>query len=560
MLPWGTADDLEAFLGDPLRPSGPLTYAQAVADDKDEAFPRTSLDALQDWGYPAHQVPEALGGRLASLEELAALSRVLARRDPAVAVVANSPVAAAMPVWLGGSPEQRDAVARAVLDGRYVALGLTEEQHGADLVAGEVTARRTGDVYVVDGVKWLINNVRLARFLCLLVREPERSGLRSLTLLLVDLDALAPSSYELLPKIRTHGLCGADVAGIRLRGAVVPVSASVGRPGRGLELVARSLTVTRTLVPALSLGALETALRCTVDFLQDRRLYGGTAVDIPFVQEELAAAYLDLTVADTVARCCVRVMQVLPELGPVSSAVAKFVVPHVVEARMRRLSTLLGARYFLREGHWSGIFEKLLRDARLFSLFDGSEPVVLSALAAQLPCLQEDVDPRCADGVFRGGHAACGPLADLRFETVADADPVTAGLQDVRTTLLRAHPDDPDLATALDLLRTESDDLRTQAGTGLDPRSELGQRQAERYARLFAAVCVAREWQASVDACGDAVPVSWLTAGLLALLRPGERMPRSTAEQMFAALMIEHPAPPARAGSRGEGRTLCPQQ
>jgi alkylation response protein AidB-like acyl-CoA dehydrogenase len=333
-----SARDLEEFLGDPLVPAGPLTYGQAVADDRDERFPRSSLEALHSWGYPAFQVPEARGGRLTSLEELVALGRVVARRDPAVAVIANAPLAAAMPVWLAGTPTQQAEVGRAVLDGGPIALGLTEEQHGADLLAGEVTARRTGTGYVVDGTKWLINNVRLARFLCLLVRDADREGLRSLSLLLVDLEALAPASYEFLPKIRTHGACGLDVAGVRFRDAFVPGSACIGRPGRGLELTAQSLVVTRTLVPALSLGALETALRCTLDFLRDRRLYGGRAIDIPFVQDELAAAFLDLAVAEVVTACCVRVLSLLPDLAPISSAVAKYVVPHVVEARMRRLA------------------------------------------------------------------------------------------------------------------------------------------------------------------------------------------------------------------------------
>jgi alkylation response protein AidB-like acyl-CoA dehydrogenase len=476
-----------------------------------------------------------------------------------VAVIANSPVAASMPVWLGGSPAQQEAVAESVLAGRYVALGLTEVQHGADLLASEVTARRVGDVYVVNGTKWLINNVRRARYLCLLVREPERPGLRSLSFLLVDLQALAPASYELLPRIRTHGICGADIAGITLRDAVVPVSALVGRPGRGLELTARSLAVTRTLVPGLSLGVLETALRCTLDFLVTRRLYGGVAVDIPFVQEELAAAYLDLLLCDVVARCCVRVVELLPELAPISSAVAKYVVPHVVEARMRRLSTLLGARYFLREGHWSGVFEKLLRDVRLFSLFDGSEPVVLSALAAQLPCLHADVDPRRADGVFRAGPVGGRALAELDFETVADDDAVTAGLHDVCTALRRAHPDDRGLAAALDLLETQAAELRAQADHGVDPRSEAGQLAGERYARLFAAICVAREWHATGGGAPRAVPVAWLAAALQALLRPGERMPRSTSESLLQELMTLRTEQHHLDADRGDRRTRCPQ-
>lgn len=121
-----------------------------MADDRDERFPLLSLEKLDTWGYSAALVPEALGGDLTSLEELIALGRVVARRDPAVAVIANAPVAAAMPVWLAGTPAQQKEVAQAVLDGQRMALGLTEEEHGADLLASEVTGRRTGVGYVLN--------------------------------------------------------------------------------------------------------------------------------------------------------------------------------------------------------------------------------------------------------------------------------------------------------------------------------------------------------------------------------------------------------------------------
>jgi alkylation response protein AidB-like acyl-CoA dehydrogenase len=536
------ARELEAFLGDPLRPEGPLTYRQAVLDDQGERFPAASLDLLRDWGYSEYQVPQAFGGRLTSLEELLALGRVVARRDPAVALIANSPFGAATPVWLAGTPSHQREVARAIRAGDRVALGLTEQDHGADLLASEVIGRRTEAGYVVSGAKWLINNIRLARYVCLGVREPERAGLRSLSLLLVDLRELPPSTYELSAKIPTHGVRGADIAGIRFHDAFVPESAVIGRPGRGLELAAASLLVTRTLVPCLSLGVLDTALHCTVDFLRKRRLYGELAIDIPFVRDELAAALLDLSVAEVVAGCCVRVLDFLPELAPVSAAVAKYLVPHLVEARMRKLATVLGARYFLGEDHWFGIFEKLQRDVRLFSLFDGSEPIVLSALAAQATCLTEPgTDPRRADALFDRGQAEPARNGLGPFETVADEDPVTAGLDEACVALNRVG-----LRDAADLLRTHGQELHNRAGTAVDPRSLAGQRLGEQYARLFAAVCLARSWAPSargVPAGAGQLPAEWLKAewlkaGLVSLLGTGySRMPRNTSRSLFMELL-----------------------
>lgn len=532
------ARELAAYLGDPRSPQGPLTFAQAVSDDQGATFPRASLESLHRWGYSAYQVPASCGGRLTSLPELVALGRVVAGRDPAVAVIANSPFAAAMPVWIGGTPTQQHDVASAILNGQPIALGLTEREHGADVLASELTARRTNRGYVLNGSKWLINNVRLARYLCLLVREPDRNGLRSLTLLLLDLHTLPASTYDLLPKVSTHGICGADVAGIRFHEAVVPESACIGRPGRGLELTAQSLLVTRTLVPGLSLGGLDTALRCTADFLQGRRLYGEPATGIPWVQDELAAAFLDLSVAEVVLESCVRALHLLPCVAPIASAVAKYLVPHLVTTRMRNLSTTLGARYYLREGHWSGIFEKLLRDVRLFGLFDGSEPVVLSTLAAQVSCIaRSETDPRRADPLFQLHRSPEEPF-DLRLlETVADEDPVTAGLGDVCAALMERAAGRKDVEAAVGLLARRGSTLLTQASGPVDPKSEMGQRLGETYAQVFAALCLARAFLGSVAMSQRDENLGWLSAGMVALLSPGTRMPRPTSRVLFGELM-----------------------
>ena len=502
------------------------------------------------------------GGRLDSLEELFELGRVIAGRDPAVTIIANSSLGAAVPVWLAGSAQQRRAVADAVLADGYVALGMTEREHGADLLATGTTARRDGAEYIVDGEKWLINNAGLARFVCLLARDPDRSGMRSLSFLLVDLDALPASEYEVLTRIRTHGVRAAQISGIRFRGTRLPADALIARPGSGLELAAASLAVTRTLIPVLSLGALDTALRCCAAFLGERRLYGVTAVDIPYVHEELAAALVDLRVANMVARSCVRALHVLPDLSPVSSAVAKYLVPRIVETRVRRLAVVLGARSYLREDHWSGIFEKLRRDVRLFGLFDGSEPVVLSALAAQGSCLTVQADPRRADAVFAPG-AALGPALAGGMGTFADDDPVTAGLGEACADLDRiadARQDDT-LRGAMSLLRAEDRRTRAAAEDSLDPRSLAGQRFADRYARLFAAACLAR---AALAEGGTERPggrvftrLSWLGVGLTALLDPGARMPRDTARMLYGELargatVAGDPAP-GEAGIRPEG-------
>src|SRR5215213_6057656 len=106
------------------------------------------------------------------------------------------------------------------------------------------------------------------------------------------------------------------------------------------------------------------------------------------------------------------------------SALVKYFVPTTVEKIFRTLSIVLGARHYLREGHWHGLFQKLARDNSILGLFDGSTIVNLNAIALQLPQLAVTRAKPIGhdDEKLRAQLAACFTLA----EPLRDFDP--AGL------------------------------------------------------------------------------------------------------------------------------------
>src|SRR5262249_37315528 len=139
-----------------------------------------------------------------------------------------------------------------------------------------------------------------------------RGGPRGYSLFLVEKKDLSPVSYQHLPKVRTHGIRGADISGIRFEKSFVPEGALIGTVGGGLETTLKGFQVTRTLVAGLSLGAADTALRAAIAFALGRRLYGGCAADIPLVREQLAGAFIDLLVCECVALGSARALHAAP--------------------------------------------------------------------------------------------------------------------------------------------------------------------------------------------------------------------------------------------------------
>jgi alkylation response protein AidB-like acyl-CoA dehydrogenase len=386
-LPYQAAEALEQALGDPFAEQGVFSFRRQIELDEEEAFPEEMCAFLYRWGLFEYFIPSAYGGKLSNYLEALALLRVISRRDLTVAIALGQIYLGVIHVWLAGNDEQKRDAASLIRQNHWFAFALTERAHGGDILASEVQATKHEVGWRLSGEKWLINNCKRARTLTVFARTDSKGGGRGFSLFLLDKTQIDRSSFTYHPKVKTHGIRGADISGIRFQESLLPVTAPIGQIGAGLENSLLGLMVTRTLCAAFSLGAADSALRTVLAFATQRKLYGETIMAIPSVRQTLATAFIDLLIADCVALAATRGLHVTPEQFSVWSAVVKYLAPTTIEKIFGDLSVVLGARYYLREEHAAGLFQKLLRDNAVVSLFDGSTVVNLSAICAQLPYL-----------------------------------------------------------------------------------------------------------------------------------------------------------------------------
>ncbi|SCL20728.1 Acyl-CoA dehydrogenase [Micromonospora pallida] len=394
--------ELDRRLGDPNDPTRVFSHVRCLELDEREEFPGEICAALDAVGLTRFYVPSAHGGSLRSYEELAALLRVVARRDLTVAIAHGKTFLGTAPSWVAATPEQATRLANDVLSGVRVALALTEPDHGSDLLATEVRAVPDAGGYRLTGTKWLINNATRGHQACVLARTDPAGGPRGMSLLLVDKRTLPQGSYRCLPKEPTHGIRAADISGLDFRDAFVPADALLGRPGGGLEIILKALQLTRTGCTALSLGAADQALELATRFAVDRELYGGRLVELPNIRHTLGRAYAQLFIAEAVSVVANRSIHVLPGEMSVVSAVAKSLVPTLVDEVIDELGELLGARSFLRGVYAGGRYQKVERDHRIVAIFDGSTVVNRNALINQFDRLAR---------AYRRGHSDRAGLA-----------------------------------------------------------------------------------------------------------------------------------------------------
>lgn len=381
------AIDLEFALGDPNDESSIMSYKRVIELDEREDFQEEFFQYLMSRKIHHYYVPRQYGGQLDSYEQLYALGKVLARRDLSTAVTMSTMVWSTL-VWVGGNKEQKKQCADLTLSIHGAqCLAYSEEHHGSDLLANEFRADATENGYRLSGEKWPINRAARSDVVMLLAKTADNFGARNLSLFMVEKSKIDCAKYTYLPKIKTHGLRGCDICGIRFEGAEVPASTLIGEPGQGLELAIKAFQITRTLCVALSIGALENNLRVVTEFAMVRKLYHGAVFDIPNAQRYLSGAFTNVLLTDALGSALVRALHCIPGEFSVLSAVAKCFAPLKLDKSQKDLATVLGARFFFRENHKEGIFQKSYRDSQVVSLFDGSSEVNLYSLCTQLPLI-----------------------------------------------------------------------------------------------------------------------------------------------------------------------------
>ena len=316
----------------------------------------------------------------------AQLIRQVARRDLTAAVGHGKTFLGAVCAWVaGGAAAER--MATIVASGQPVSWGLTEEGRGSDLGNSGTVASLDGDGIVVDGGKWPIGNATRGRAITVLARTDPRPGPRALSLVLVDKAAVDPSTLSYRPRLRLHGIRGADISGVDFAGTRVDADALIGAPGQGLELVLKSLQLTRTLCSALSLGSADQAIDIVLEVEGDRSLLSNSRMGERTI---VGRAIADVVFAEAVGYTGVRHIHSVPEEMALESAFVKFLVPDAVDLAYRELARVLGGSAQVLGAAGPARFEKAMRDNRVVGIFDGNSVVNLNVMINEFPNIAKD--------------------------------------------------------------------------------------------------------------------------------------------------------------------------
>jgi acyl-CoA dehydrogenase len=351
----------------------------ALAFDESEEFPRALLDRAAELGLTCYDMPvEHGGGGIESLLECCEIIEELTWGDSPIGLVIGQGGFFAGPLMAMGTQEQQARWMPALCGPRppACALAITEPEAGSDAAAITTTARRVDGGYVLDGRKRYIGNAPVADLCMVFAQLQPGSRAKGITAFVLQNGDEGFIRGERLPKLGSRCFPAGEVV---LERCFVPDDRRIGDEGQGFYGLMACFDRGRVQVAANALGIGRAALEHGVAYAREREAFGRPISEFQAVTFRLADAKMKLDQARLMTHHAAHLADAGRPFGT-EAAMAKLAASEAAWFAAWAASQTLGASGYIR----TSPVQKLLRDARLEEIWDGTSDIMRVLIARDL--------------------------------------------------------------------------------------------------------------------------------------------------------------------------------
>jgi acyl-CoA dehydrogenase len=331
----------------------------------------------RELGICATNMPKELGGGGCTTLQQVLVQEQVGRVTNALAWAASTP-----PSWLPAvaTPDQTERyVLPAVRGEREECYAITEEDAGSDVAAIEATARRDGDGYLLNGVKWHVtsfNTADFAFFQAKLVGGPHDG---EHAMFFVDLPSPGVKVVRTPAYSHTISHHHPIVAFTDVR---VPAANLIGAEGDGMTFAHEWFRFERLMVAARCLGAAERLTAEMTAFAATRRVGGHPISEFGLVAGMLADSLTELFAARSLAYETARGIDRGGDVKVVHAqcSMAKLYCSEMAGRVADRAVQVFGGRGYMREN----VAERFYRELRVERIWEGTSEVQRAIIAGQM--------------------------------------------------------------------------------------------------------------------------------------------------------------------------------
>jgi citronellyl-CoA dehydrogenase len=275
-----------------------------------------------------------------------------------------------------GTDELRSRFLVPAVKGEMVAaIAVTEPDAGSDVAGIKTRAVRDGDQWVINGSKVFITNTANADWMCLLAVTDANAGYGGFSQIVVPTDTPG-FSYRLLDKI---GNIGSDTGLLFLEDVRVPVANTIGQVGRGFQQQMMQFQDERLVACVSVYPGSHVLWEKTRDYCRERKLFGGTLLDMQVTKFKLVEMLTEITAARELTHHCVQ-KRMRGEDATLEISMAKLFCGRMSRYVADECMQLHGGFGYMRESAAGRAFV----DSRLISIGGGSDETMIHYMAKML--------------------------------------------------------------------------------------------------------------------------------------------------------------------------------
>src|SRR6476620_5913242 len=379
VFPWPTADreeqDRIRDLNSRIREYCAENYDPRQAEEE-RWIPDQVLRDLGEIGALGLYVEKEYGGQGLSQTGYARVFETVGQIDATLAIVLGVHQSIGFKgISLFGTDEQKERFLPDLATGRKLAaFALTEPEAGSDAYHLHSRAVEQADgSWVLNGEKRFIGNGSRADVITTFARAEGGGEDKHIALLLEK----GMKGLEVGERYETMGLQANDLRRLYYKDVRVPPENVLGEPGQGFRVAMQILNNGRIGLGTGSVGGAKKLLDLSIDHVKERRQFGRPLADFELVQDKIGwmVSYL-FGLESMCYLTCGLVDAGVPDYS-IESAACKVAGTEFLWYAANRTLQLSGGEGDLR----TEPYEKVLRDIRIFPIFEGANDVLRAFVA-----------------------------------------------------------------------------------------------------------------------------------------------------------------------------------
>jgi len=358
--------------------------------DQREETPMHILHKAYDAGLVNGDIPKAYGGKgygvldgVVATEELSAVCPGLA-----TSIFDNS-LGMEPLILCDNETAKQKYLTTITRDRKFFAFATSEPTMGSDVSSLRCLAKPDGDDYILNGTKFWITNGGIADYVTVFATVDPESNHKGICAFVVETNWNGVSAGRHIPKF---GQRGSNTTAINLKDVRVPKENVIAPPGQGFALAMRTFARTRPSIGAFAVGAARSAMEFAIDYAKKRRAFGSKIVNFQAIQFKIAEMYQKVETSRLLIWKAA--WEADNGMDPnVSASVSKLYATEAAFEVVDQALQVMGGYGYTRFFP----IEKLLRDTRLFRIYEGTSEVQRMILAGHALGSYQPVMPSLDD-------------------------------------------------------------------------------------------------------------------------------------------------------------------